>query len=132
MPERHCGTTRAGRVPSARGTGRTEQRHQPEPAEADAAALEHRDAELIDQVEQVECGHAANERQPEDLHHPRQQRRFHDLRDVPPQQLIQIVLTARPARAARTAHSGRRRLARRPQLARQARLQQRATGLFVM
>ena len=121
MPERHRGATEPGGIRVARDPGRAEQRHQPEPAQAGTATLEHREAKLVDQLDQSERGHAAQERQPEEIHHPGQQLRFCDLRDVPPQQVIEITQAARTSKAAaRTVCLGRGSPTRRCQITRQS------------
>lgn len=132
MPERHRGAPRPGGVRIARGTGRSEKLHQPEPTKTNTAAIEHRDAELVDQVDQGERGHAAQERQPEELHYPGQQRRFRDLCDVPPQQVIEITRMPQATKAARTTCAGTASRTRRLQITRQPRPEQRTARLLVM
>jgi hypothetical protein len=94
MSERHSGATEPSGTRGARHPGRAEQRHQPEPAQTGTATLKHCEAQLVDQLDQSECGHATQERQPEEIHHPGQQLRFCDLCDVPPQQVIEMTRLA--------------------------------------
>ncbi len=85
MPERHA-------IPTC--PGGPEQIPQPEAAKLGPPTVEHPDAQPVDQFDQAEHRRAAQERRPEELHHPRHQFRRRYLPNVPPQQLREIFTPA--------------------------------------